>query len=114
MSRLLRAIGDRLAAYLLAPRPRGAMVATVAPDLLQAELRPGDVLMACSDGVWHYFQDQELAGILDSLTPREATEFLIEKARIRSRGAGDNLSVVVVKIEPLESAPAAAAKPALN
>ena len=81
---------------------------------LISRVRPGDVLMACSDGVWHYFQDQELAGILDSLTPREATEFLIEKARIRSRGAGDNLSVVVVKIEPLESAPAAAAKPALN
>lgn len=45
MNRLLSAIGDRLAGYLLAPRPHGAMVATVAPDLLEASLRPGDVLL---------------------------------------------------------------------
>jgi hypothetical protein len=45
MNRLLRAIGDRLAAYLLAPRPHGAKVATVAPDRLEATLRPGDVLL---------------------------------------------------------------------
>lgn len=45
MNRLLSAIGDRLAAYLLAPRPHGAMVATIAPELLEATLRPGDVLL---------------------------------------------------------------------
>lgn len=45
MNTLLRSIGDRLAAYLLAPRPHGAMVATVAPGLLEATLRPGDVLL---------------------------------------------------------------------
>lgn len=45
MNSLPRAIGGRLAAYLLATRPHGGMVATVAPDLLQAELRPGDVLL---------------------------------------------------------------------
>ena len=39
--------------------------------------------------------------MLDSLTPREATEFLIDKARSRARGGGDNLSLVVVKIEAL-------------
>ena len=45
MNTLLRAIGDRLAAYLLAPRPHGAMVATVAPGLLKATLRPDDMLL---------------------------------------------------------------------
>lgn len=45
MSRLLRTIGDRLAAYLLAPRPHVAMVATVPPDRLEDTLRPGDVLL---------------------------------------------------------------------
>lgn len=45
MKPLLRAIGARLAACLLAPRPHGAMVATVAPGLLEATLRPGDVLL---------------------------------------------------------------------
>ena len=65
------------------------------------QLRPGDTLMACSDGVWHYFSPTELGSVLSSLAPREATEFLIEKARSRAHGGGDNLSLVVVKVEPL-------------
>ena len=48
------------------------------------QLRPGDVLLACSDGVWHYFSPSELGSVLSSLSPREATEFLIEKARSRA------------------------------
>ena len=65
------------------------------------QLRPGDVLMACSDGVWHYFSPSEMGSVLSSLTPREATEFLIDKAISRGRGGGDNLSMVVVKMETL-------------
>ncbi|MBC5766700.1 PP2C family protein-serine/threonine phosphatase [Ramlibacter albus] len=68
-----------------------------------SQLRPGDVLMACSDGVWHYFSPAELGSVLSSLSPREATEFLIEKARSRARGGGDNLSLVIVKLEPLDA-----------
>lgn len=67
------------------------------------KLRAGDVLMACSDGVWHYFSTAEIGTILSTLSAREATEFLIEKARSRGHGGGDNLSVVVVKLEPLGS-----------
>lgn len=66
-------------------------------------LRSGDVLMACSDGVWHYFNSEEMGSVLASLSAREATEFLIEKARSRANGGGDNLSLVVVKLEPLGS-----------
>lgn len=66
------------------------------------KLRPGDILMACSDGVWHYFTTEELGSILASLSAREATEFLIEKARSRARGGGDNLSLVIVKLENLD------------
>jgi serine/threonine protein phosphatase PrpC len=65
------------------------------------QLRPGDTLMACSDGVWHYFSPDELGSVLSSLSPREASEFLIEKARQRGHGGGDNLSLVIVKLEPL-------------
>lgn len=67
------------------------------------KLRAGDVLMACSDGVWHYFTNAELGSVLSTLSAREATEFLIEKARSRGHGGGDNLSLVVVKLEPLGS-----------
>jgi serine/threonine protein phosphatase PrpC len=67
-----------------------------------AKLRAGDVLMVCSDGVWHYFNTKEIGSVVSTLSAREATEFLIEKARSRARGGGDNLSLVVVKLEPLD------------
>ena len=69
---------------------------------LIAQLEPGDALLACSDGIWHYFTDDELGRLLTALSPRDATEMLIEKARVRSQGNGDNLSLVVLKVEPLE------------
>ncbi len=68
-----------------------------------AKLRAGDVLMACSDGIWHYFNTTELGSVLSTLSAREATEFLIEKARSRGQGTGDNLSLVIVKFEPLDN-----------
>ena len=66
------------------------------------QLKPGDCLMACSDGVWHYFSTEEIGSVLSNLPAREAAEFLIEKARGRANGGGDNLSVVIVKLEPLD------------
>ncbi|KQP43426.1 PP2C family serine/threonine-protein phosphatase [Pseudorhodoferax sp. Leaf274] len=68
----------------------------------RTQLAAGDVILACSDGVWHYFNDAELGVLLSAVSPRDATELLVEKARSRSRGGGDNLSLVVVGISPLE------------
>jgi PPM family protein phosphatase len=65
-------------------------------------LRPGDTLMACSDGVWHYFSTLELGAAVSTLGAREASEFLVSKARSRAAGGGDNLSLVIVKLEPLD------------
>jgi serine/threonine protein phosphatase PrpC len=65
------------------------------------QLGPGDALIACSDGVWHYFSASEMGSALSMLSPREATEFLIQKARSRAHGGGDNLSLVIVKLEAL-------------
>ncbi len=67
------------------------------------QLRAGDTLMACSDGVWHYFDNDELGSILSALSAREATQFIIEKARERAHGGGDNLSLIIVKLEPLDT-----------
>jgi serine/threonine protein phosphatase PrpC len=64
-------------------------------------LHVGDSLLACSDGLWHYFTTQELGMVLHSLPPRDASQFLVEKARSRAMGHGDNLSLAIVKIEPL-------------
>lgn len=60
-------------------------------------LRTGDVIMACSDGIWPYFPSSELGSILEKLNPREATELLITTARARSDHRGDNLSIAIVK-----------------
>ncbi len=65
------------------------------------QLRPGDVLMACSDGIWHYFSPQEMGSLQAALSPREAAEFMVDKARTRAHGAGYNMSLVIVKLEPL-------------
>jgi PPM family protein phosphatase len=65
------------------------------------KLNAGDALMACSDGIWHYFSPEELASTIAMLSPREACEFLIQKARTRARGTGDNMSLVIVKLDPL-------------
>jgi len=65
-------------------------------------LEIGDSMLACSDGLWHYFTPRELGAIVHALPPREASEMLVTKARQRARGAGDNLSLALVRVEPLE------------
>jgi PPM family protein phosphatase len=67
-----------------------------------AKLRVGDVLFACSDGVWHYFSPNEMGQIVSQLPPRESVEYMIAKARSRARGSGDNLSIALVKLDMLE------------
>ena len=70
---------------------------------LIAQMRSGDSLLACSDGVWHYFSDKELASVMTTLSARDASEFIISKARARALGHGDNLSLIVIKFEALSS-----------
>lgn len=65
------------------------------------QLQIGDTLLACTDGLWHYFTVEELGSVLHSLPPRDASEFLIEKARERALGGGDNLALAIVKVEHL-------------
>ena len=62
----------------------------------------GDTLLACSDGLWHYFTPKELGAIVQALSPREASEMLVSKARQRARGGGDNLSLALVRIDALK------------
>jgi serine/threonine protein phosphatase PrpC len=64
-------------------------------------LEPDDLLMACSDGLWHYFTPEELGAVLAEQPPRAAVELLVAEARRRAQGMGDNISVVVLKLEAL-------------
>src|SRR5437667_3830733 len=64
-------------------------------------LEVGDSVLACSDGLWHYFTPKELGAIVHALPPREASEMLVSKARQRARGGGDNLSLALIRVDPL-------------
>ncbi len=62
-------------------------------------LAAGDTLLACSDGLWHYFTPAELGTIVHELPVREASQLLVDKARQRAKGGGDNLSLALVRVE---------------
>ncbi|GAA4014969.1 PP2C family serine/threonine-protein phosphatase [Actimicrobium antarcticum] len=64
-------------------------------------LSAGDAFLLCSDGLWHYFSDQELAEAvaLAGSGPRQIAELLINTARARAVGSrGDNCTLALVKL----------------
>lgn len=61
---------------------------------------PGDSFLLCSDGLWAYFEPDELAEIIVSHSCREAAALLIDLARERARGRGDNCSLVLIRLDP--------------
>jgi PPM family protein phosphatase len=68
-------------------------------DVLQHELEPDDVFLACSDGLTGMVRDEVIAETLKSLpTLREAAEMLIGLAN--SAGGNDNITVVLFRIGP--------------
>ena len=82
----------------------GCLGTTAEPPLAVAslgKLEPGDTMLACSDGLWHYFTPKELGAIVHALPTREASEMLVNKARQRARGGGDNLSLAVIRVDRL-------------
>ncbi|MFN6323660.1 MAG: PP2C family protein-serine/threonine phosphatase [Burkholderiales bacterium] len=64
------------------------------------DLAPEDTFLLCSDGLWAYFRDDEMGEILSSLPPRVASESLIELARERARGKGDNCTLAILQLSP--------------
>lgn len=62
------------------------------------DLQPGDVFLLCSDGVWGYFSDDELAALVGQRSAADACAAIIDAARQRSDGEGDNLSIALVRV----------------
>ena len=58
-------------------------------------LREGDVFLLCSDGLTEHVEDVEMAGILQRSNAQDSCEQLV--ALTLSRGARDNVTVVVVR-----------------
>ncbi|WP_020652880.1 PP2C family protein-serine/threonine phosphatase [Massilia niastensis] len=64
----------------------------------QSGLAAGDSFLLCSDGLWHFFTDAELASVMLRTTPRQASEMLINKAGERSQGKGGNCTMAIIKL----------------
>jgi serine/threonine protein phosphatase PrpC len=67
-----------------------------------APLVAGDCFLLCSDGIWAYFSDEELGRALKEFAPRQAAEVLINTARSRAKGRGDNCSLAIVRLKEAE------------
>jgi serine/threonine protein phosphatase PrpC len=62
----------------------------------------GDCFLLCSDGLWAYFSDDELGRVLNDYPVREAAEILINTARDRAQGRGDNCTLAIVRLKEVE------------
>ena len=70
----------------------------VAVDTFTVQLRRGDRLILCSDGLWEMVLDAEMQRFVEQArTPQQACDTLIEAAN--RAGGEDNIAVIVVEME---------------
>jgi len=65
-------------------------------DTVGGDVKPGDQFLLASDGLTRMVDDQELVAQLSSTSPATAAEKLIET--VLSRGAPDNVSLIIAKL----------------
>lgn len=65
-------------------------------DLDTGEIAPGDVFVLCSDGLTAHVEDGELAHLANGSDAQASCDGLVET--VLSRGARDNVTVVVVRV----------------
>jgi len=81
----------------------------VEADMWQLDLRTGDRLVLCSDGLTNEVDSDEMAGILGEVDdPAEAAERLVEAAN--QHGGADNITVVIVDVQIGKDEDAASAR----
>lgn len=69
----------------------------VEPDLFEAELAPGDVVLLCSDGLTRHVSDAEIAEAMESGgSPESICCGLIAAAK--QRGGVDNITCIVLRV----------------
>ncbi len=68
------------------------------PDKRQGCLQAGDGFLLCTDGLWPWFADSELAAAISRRTPRQAAELLVDKAAERAQGNGDNCTMAILRL----------------
>lgn len=69
------------------------------PDLFPVNVRPGDRILLCSDGLYGQLGDREIARILrSSRSPARVCQRLVDQAN--ANGGRDNISAVYIRILP--------------
>ena len=69
-------------------------------DVFTQSLEKGDVLVQCTDGLYSVVLDDQICDVAGHLAPAEACAELVAQAE--KRGAEDNISVQVVRIDEIE------------
>ena len=70
--------------------------AAINVDILEVELSSDDIFLLCSDGLHHYYNNQELYKAMIGTEPTQATHSMIESAK--KKGGHDNLTGVVIHV----------------
>lgn len=74
--------------------------ASVEPSLYQSDVKEGDILLLCTDGLSDHLLPGEIECILNKLPSTEAqADALVEEAK--KKGGNDNITVIVLKVEAL-------------
>jgi protein phosphatase len=96
--------------------------ADVVAEALYSELKPGDQLLICSDGLSGEVRPEEMAQLLKAYPPAQAVQRLIEKANapkefnrngqtIRLEGGNDNITSILITIPGNETQTAVMTSP---
>lgn len=66
-------------------------------DLYTKKIAPGDYYLLCTDGLYNFVRNKEIANILSTSSVESAAKRCIELAN--SRGGDDNITVLAVKVD---------------
>ena len=83
------------------------VLAAVEVEVASVEIALGDRYLLCSDGLSEVISDDEMAAVIQSRSPREAVEALIDMAN--ERGGPDNITVQILAMpaSPTQGSPEA-------
>ena len=79
---------------------------TVEVDTLDFDVLPGDQFLLCSDGMYAYFKDGDLPDLMKAEDIAEVPRHLVAVAN--EGGGHDNITAVVVRVQPKDSQEAVA------
>lgn len=73
---------------------------TVSVDIFRVAVAQGDVLLLSTDGMHGLLEDNEIADIVNQMSPGAAVQRMVELAN--ERGGHDNITVVLARIDALD------------